>query len=185
MLFIHSRGLGPLPRFRTEDRVQLVGDIARFYACIVGVVTAGGSYPASVLNQYTVRLADGIEGVFFDFQLETPPLVTARLLFDNLVERKKTGVRDLGPGRNIRFVGAGIDINLRMTGSGKRTVVGEITSGSTAIRKAIVTLLVENQSIQTTATNDMSQFTLRDVSPGGIGIEVCLPGRRILASVTV
>jgi len=174
-----------LPRFSIEDRVQLVGDIARFYACTVGVVMAGGSYPASVFNQYTVRLADGTEGVFFDFQLETPPLVTARLLFDNVVDHKRAGARDLTPGRNVRFVGAGIDIHLKMTGSGKRTVVGEVTSGSTAIRKAMVTLLVENQPIQTTATNDMSQFTLREVSPGGIGIEVFLPGRRVLASVTI
>ena len=33
-----------MPRFKIGDRVQLVGDIAGFYPCIVGVVVKGGSY---------------------------------------------------------------------------------------------------------------------------------------------
>src|SRR2546422_3142665 len=72
-----------VPRFKIGDRVQLSGDIARFYSCTVGVVTDGGDYPASVLNQYKVRLAEGAEGTFFDFQLETPPLITAHVIFES------------------------------------------------------------------------------------------------------
>ena len=68
-----------MPRFKLGDRVQLVGDIARFYACIVGVVVKGGTYPSAILNQYTVRLADGTVAAFFDFQLEIPPAGMAQI----------------------------------------------------------------------------------------------------------
>jgi len=50
-------GVFSVPRFRIGDRVQVVGDIARFYACPVGIIVQGESDTASVLNQYTVRLA--------------------------------------------------------------------------------------------------------------------------------
>ena len=48
-----------VPRFKIGDRVQVVGDVTRLYACVVGVIVPGASHTASVLNQYTVRLADG------------------------------------------------------------------------------------------------------------------------------
>src|SRR5205085_3727508 len=52
-------GFFSVPRFSIGDRVQVVGDIARLYACNVGVIVEEASNTASVLNQYVVRLADG------------------------------------------------------------------------------------------------------------------------------
>src|SRR5216683_3309106 len=103
-----------MPRFKIGDRVQLVGDIARFYACIVGTIIQGRGYPASVLNQYTVRLADGTVATFFDFQLQIPPAVTAHIIFDSSVASRGRGTRGTGTVRQVRLLARNIDIHLRI-----------------------------------------------------------------------
>ena len=174
-----------MPRFRLGDRVQLVGDIARFYACIVGVVISDGAYPASVLNQYRVRLADGKEGTFFDFQLETPPANIARVIFDTLVTPKQSGIRGLTPGRHVHLAVRDVDIHLKITGSTKKTILGQVTAGKTTMKKALVTLLIQNHTIATTSTDESGEFTLQDVAPGDVVIEVFIPSRRILAPLSI
>jgi hypothetical protein len=174
-----------VPRFNIGDRVQLVGDISRFYPCTVGIVTDGGNYPASVLNQYKVRLADGAEGTFFDFQLETPPLITARVIFDSAVTEKPKGQRGPVPDRHVRLLGRDIDIHLKIMGTPLKTVIGQVTAGANPVMNAQVTLLVQNEIAGTTITNDLGEFTLRGVPAGEVGIEIFLPSRRILVPLTV
>jgi hypothetical protein len=72
-----------MPRFEYGDRVQVIGDIARFYKCVVGAVIADERDAVSEMNQYKVRLADGSESDFFDFQLQSPAVMTGRLIEDS------------------------------------------------------------------------------------------------------
>jgi hypothetical protein len=69
-----------MPRFKPGDRVQLIGDISRFYKCVIGVVLDCGGSASSILKTYLVRLADNTVDLFFDFQLQTPPLGSFRPL---------------------------------------------------------------------------------------------------------
>jgi hypothetical protein len=174
-----------MPRFRLGDRVQLVGDIARFYTCIVGVIISNDDYPASVLNQYKVRLANGTEGLFFDFQLHTPPVNIARVIFDSLLTPKSSGTRGEGSGRHVHLVGRDIDIHFKITGITYKTLLGQVTAGTAVIRQALVTLVVQNEVVATATTDDSGEFTLRDVLTGDVSVEVFVPTRRILASLSV
>jgi hypothetical protein len=174
-----------MPRFKTGDRVQLVGDIARFYACIVGVVVKGGTYPAAVLNQYTVRLADGTVAAFFDFQLETPPAHAAQTIFDSAASHKTSGTRGTVTGRNMRLLSRGVDIHLKISGGTKKTIAGQVTAVTGAMRNALVTVFVGDQTVDSTSTDDTGEFTLSDLPTGDITLEVLIPSRRIVASITV
>src|SRR5438034_11787964 len=128
-----------MPRFRVGDRVQLTGDIARFYACIIGVIIQDGEYPASVLSQYKVRLADGTVAVFFDFQLLSPPAIRAYISFDSAVTRKDTGTRGTPNGRHVYLVAASVEIHVKITGAHSKSIIGQVTSGKTPTPKALVT----------------------------------------------
>src|SRR5688572_10854098 len=101
-----------MPRFKFGDRVQLFGDIARFYPCIVGVIICDGNSPAAVLNQYKVRLADGTENVFFDFQLQSPPVTTGRLIVDTISPKSPAPTGGQPPDRQVQLVGRDVDILL-------------------------------------------------------------------------
>jgi hypothetical protein len=162
----------------------VVGDIARFHACTVGVIVQGGSSTVSVLNQYAVRLADGTTATFFDFQLQTPPTVTARLIFDSSAAPKVAGTRGASV-RQLRLLARNVDIHLRISDSPKKTVIGQITTGATAVRNALVTLLIGGQSSDSTSTDQAGEFMLRDLASGEVTIEIVIPSRKILASLTV
>jgi hypothetical protein len=165
----------------------VVGDIARFHACTVGVVVQGESYTASVLNQYAVRLADGTTATFFDFQLQTPPTVTAHLIFDSSSAPKAAGTRGAAV-RQLRLLARNVDIHLRISDSPqekKKTVIGQITAGATVVRNALVTLLIGGQSLDSTSTDQAGEFTLSDVASGEVTIEIVIPSRKILASLIV
>jgi hypothetical protein len=174
-----------MPRFRIGDRVQLIGDIARFYICVVGVVIEDGTYPASVLNQYKVRLADGTVAVFFDFQLQTPPAFRAHVIFDSAVAKKNTGTRGAPTGRHVQLAARDIELHLKITGSVKKSIVGQVTAGTNPMRKALVSLLVDDQPVDSKTTDDAGEFELHDVQPGDATIEVLVPGRRIIATLTI
>jgi hypothetical protein len=174
-----------MPRFKVGDRVQLVGDIARFYACIVGVIVKGGVYPAAVLNQYNVRLADGTVAAFFDFQLQTPPDATAHVIFDSSLASKSSGTRGASAVRQVRFLARDVDIHLKISGSGKKTVVGQVSVGATAVRNGLVTLLAGDETVDSAVSDDSGEFTLRDVAAGKITMEIFIPSRRIIATLDV
>ena len=162
----------------------MIGDIARFYACSVGVIVEGESYTASVLNQYTVRLADGNLATFFDFQLQAPPAVIAHLIFDSSAAPMGAGTHGAAV-RQLRLLARNVDIHLRIWDSPTKTVIGQITIGATAVRNALVTLLIGGQAGDTISTDEAGGFTLPDVAPGEVTIEIVIPSRKILASLTV
>jgi hypothetical protein len=174
-----------VPRFRVGDRVQLVGDIARFYACIIGVVIQDGTYPASVLNQYKVQLADGTVGVFFDFQLQTPPALHAHVIFDSTVSKKNTGTRGATSGRHVQMASRDVELHFKITDGAKRSIFGQVTAGAVPLRTALVTLLVNAQTVDSKATDDAGEFELSNVPEGEVTIEVLAPGRRVLATLTI
>jgi voltage-gated potassium channel Kch len=174
-----------MPRFKHGERVQLVGDIARFYACMVGVVVKGSTYPSAILNQYTVRLADGTVAAFFDFQLETPAAMSAQIIFDSAKPHKTAGTRGAATARNLRLIARGIDIHLKISGGAKKTIAGQVIAGPSAMRNALVTVSVLDQTVDSASTDDSGEFTVGDIPPGDITIEVLIPSRRIVAAITV
>jgi len=177
-------GVLTVPRFNIGDRVQLVGDIARFYHCTVGVIIDGVNYPASVLNQYRVRLADEVEGTFFDFQLESLSQIIARVIFDSADTPKSKGHRGSVPERHIRLLGRDVDIHLKIATTPHRTIIGQVLAGTQPVAKALVTLLVQNEIANTTITDDLGEFRWPGLA-GEVGIEIFTPGRRILVPLTV
>ncbi len=174
-----------MPRFKIGDRVQLVGDIARFYAFVVGVVVQGEADPASVLNQYAVRLADGTVAAFFDFQLQTPPATVAQIIFDSAVSPKGAGSRPSSAVRQVRLLARDIDILLQISGSGTKTILGRVAAGAMTIPKAVVTLLAGDQATRTITSDNTGEFTLRDVVGNKVAMEILVPSRRIIVSLTI
>jgi hypothetical protein len=172
-----------MPRFKIGDRVQIVGDIARFYACVIGVIVEDGTYPSAVLNQYNVRLADGTVAAFFDFQLQTPAAVTAHVIFDSSVSPKSTGTRGTTAVRQVRLLARDVDIQLNVSGSKKKTVVGRLSIGATAIRNGLVTLLSGDQVLGSTSSDDSGEFTAQHVPAGKVTMEFFIPSRRIIATL--
>jgi hypothetical protein len=176
-----------MPRLTAGDRVQLVGDISRFYTCVVGVVIDDGTLPSSVLNQYKVRLADGTNGVFFDFQLQLPAASRAQLIFDSAVSEKKSGTRGPSPGRHVRMAGRDLEIHLKIGGSTEQSVgiVGQVTLGARPLQPALVSLLGEQQPLETKVTDGNGEFHFSGAANGEVTIEIFAQGRRVLASFTL
>ena len=53
------------------------------------------------------------------------------------------------------------------------------------MRNALVTVFPGDQTVDSASTDDSGEFTLSDVPPGDITIEVLIPSRRIVATITV
>jgi len=172
-----------MPRFAVGDRVQLTGDISRFYPSIIGVVITDREYPASVLSQYRIRLADGSVATFFDFQLLSPPAVRAYVSFDSAVTKDETNPDGTLNGRQVYLVAAGVEIRLNISGLAGTSVRGQVSSGKTPAPRALITLVRDNDPIETKPTDDAGEFEFQNLEPGGIKIETLLPGKRILTSL--
>jgi len=175
-----------MPRFKPGDRVQLAGDIARFYPCVVGIVVDGQHDQTSVLVHYRVRLADQTVGTFFDFQLQSPPIVRASVVYDGpeppeppVPNDKKTS----GPAeaRRISLVGGELTIHLNITGNSKKAITGKVNAASHPVAAALVTILVQERPVQTTPTNNRGEFDIHDLSGGDVIVEIFVTGRRITA----
>lgn len=173
-----------MARFKVGDRVEVTGEIAQFYPCHVGIIIEADTRLSSVLHQYKVRLADKKENTFFDFQLQMPQAVVARTLFDSAASTKRHGVRGNDHTRHLRMMSGMIDIHLKID-STKKTIVGQVMSGTSKQRPGLVTLLVDNQPLQTTSTDDLGEFSFRHAPQGDVTIEVFLPSRRILIPLTI
>jgi hypothetical protein len=165
-----------MPRFEYGDRVQVIGDIARFYKCVVGAVIADERDAVSEMNQYKVRLADGSESDFFDFQLQSPAVMTGRLIEDS---------GQTAAGRELRFSARNIYIHLEIKGSAEKSVVGVVKIGSTVLPNALVTAWNPDRISAPAVSNNDGEFTFQDVAPGEIRIEVFVPTSRILVSLVV
>jgi hypothetical protein len=172
-----------MPRFNVGDRVQLAGDIAGYYKCVIGVIETTGGDAASVLNQYLVRLADGTAGEFFDFQLQNPPAVPATPVFDSAVSKTSSGTRGVLSGRHLQFVVRDVDIHLKIT-SATNSVIGQVTSGLDPTRCALITI-EQDGHIQTKSPDEQGGFEFREVSEGDIRIEFLIRDRRVIATFTL
>jgi len=171
--------------FSIGDRVEVIGDIARYYRSTVGIVTAVEQSVTSLFNKFTLRLADGTIGRFLPFQIHIPPATTARLVFDNADSWQPAGVRGAAQARHLRFTAAQFDIHLKILASdASKAIVGQIfRAQSEWIEPALVTLLVEGKSQQTTATDAIGEFKLDGIPSGEIQLEIFVAAHRILASL--
>ena len=170
-----------MSRFKPADRVQLISDIAKFYKHIIGVVLDRSTDQRSVLVQYPVRLADGTVGTFYDFQLQTPPLVRAHAVFDSSFSKEHAGVRGPSEDRHMCLAAAGIEIHLKITGRVQKSISGQVRAGNIPLAAALVTPLVEDRPIDTVATNTEGEFEIHEVPVGEIMFETCVPGKRVVA----
>jgi hypothetical protein len=169
-----------MPRFTVGDRVQLAGDIAGYYKCVIGVIEATGGNAASVLNQYWVRLADGTVGEFFDFQLQNPLAVAAAPVFDSAVSKTRSGTRGALSGRHLQFVARDVDIHLKVS-SATKSVIGQVTSGLDPTRWALITI-EQDGHIQTKSPDEQGLFDFSELAEGDVRIELLTRDRRVIAT---
>ena len=172
-----------MPRFKIGDRVELVGDIARFYKCIVGVIAKVGADTGAILNQYTVLLADGTITSFFDFQLQTLPAVVAHVVFDSAISAKSAGIRGTSAVRQVRLLARDVHIHLRVSGSGTKTIVGQVAGATTRLRQGLVFLLDGDEILDSTSSEPSGEFTLHEVPAGQMTFEIFIPSRRIIVNL--
>jgi hypothetical protein len=160
-----------MPRFNIGDRVQLAGDIAQFYACVVGVVADSEKDSSSALTQYQVRLADETVGTFFDFQLQSPPAVRGQIVD--------------AAGRDIRIVAAGVEVRINMSNGPDRSLTGHVTIPKAATCRGLVSLLVDGTAVVTKATSDSGGFEFQDAPAGGLSLETVVAGKRIVVPLSI
>ncbi|HEY2381061.1 MAG TPA: hypothetical protein VGK48_07750 [Terriglobia bacterium] len=173
-----------MPRFNAGDRVQLVGDIARFYKCAVGLIVDNGGTGVSVLNQYKARLADGTTAVFFDFQLQTPPAIHARTVFDSAVSKKEAGTRGALSGRHVQLVSRDVEIHLKVSGSLQKSIIGQVATGTALVGCTLVTLTQNGKSISKPA-DAAGEFVFTEISDGDVAVEVFARDRRIIVACVI
>jgi hypothetical protein len=187
LIFVRRRGVGDsMFRFKTGDRVEVVGDIARFLNSKIGLITSDSQRSISVLKEFAVTLADGTRGTFFDFQLRIPPCITARMAFDSITAGMATGMRGGGFNRQLRFVAQNFDLHISVAASGQnRNMLGQLIWGSKTSEGAVISLLVDDEVIGTTTTDKNGEFRLRDVPAGPVNLEVLVPSGRITSPLVV
>jgi hypothetical protein len=172
-----------MSNFSIGDRVQVIGDIARYYSSTVGIITGIEQGVTSMFDKFTLRLADGAVGTFLAFQIHIPPATTARLVFDNSASWQPSGLRGAAQARHLRFTAQQFDIHIKILDSelGKG-IVGQVFHGkSERIQPALVTLLVAGKPQQTATTDAIGEFKLNAVPSGEIGLEIFGATHRILA----
>ena len=174
-----------MPRFKVGDRVQLTGEIARFYRSVIGTVKDSGTDHRSVLLQYDVRLADGTVSKFFDFQLQTPPVVRGRIVFDEPISIKDCDLPDARTGREIRLIGADVEVHLEICGAFRKSITEHVSVGKVAMTDALVTVLVHEQPIATKRTDGRGDVEFHGAPSGDVTIETLVPGKRIVVSLNV
>jgi hypothetical protein len=173
-----------MPRFKPGDRVQLIGDISRFYKCVIGVVLDCGESSSSLLKTYLVRLADKTVDMFFDFQLHTPPLVPAEVVFDSRKPDKQLATRGTVGARHIVAAAGEVQVHVRINGTFAWSIIGQASVGRMAT-SAIGTLLVDKRIMASEPANEEGEFRFRDVPAGQLTLEVFVPGQRIVAALAL
>ena len=174
-----------MPRFKVGDRVQLTGEIARFYPSVIGIVKDRGKDQSSVLVQYDVRLADETVAKFFDFQLQTPPVVRGRIVYDEPILKKSTAHAVASEGREIRLIGADVEVHLEICGAFRKSITEHVSVGKVAMTDALVTVLVHEQPIATKRTDGRGDVEFHGAPSGDVTIETLVPGKRIVVSLNV
>ena len=173
-----------MPRFKPGDRVQLIGDISHFYNSVIGVVLDCGGSSSSVLKTYLVRLADKTVDMFFDFQLQTPPLVPAEVVFDSRKPDKQLATRGTVGARHIVAAAGEVQVHVRINGTFAWSIIGQASVGRMAT-SAIGTLLVDKRIMASEPANEEGEFRFRNVPASQITLEVFVPGQRIVAALAL
>jgi len=174
-----------MANFNIGDRVEVIGDIARYYSSTVGIITGIERGVTSLFNKHTLRLADGTVGTFLPFQIQIPPATTARLVFDSSASWQPAGLRGATQPRHLRFTAQQFDIHLKVLESETGiAIVGQIFSEKPErIRPALLTLLVEGKPDRTASTDPIGEFKLDAIPPGEVELEIVVPAHRIFASL--
>ena len=141
--------------FKPGDRVEVIDDIGNIYKSHVGIVTHAHRREMSVAQEVQVRLANGTEAGFFDFQLSMPPATAT---------------------------GDSIECNV-IEHAGHLVVRGRITNSQSFQEPPLVTLLVGNKPQQVTSPDHLGCFDFTHPASGSFSIEVIAPGVRILSDL--
>jgi len=169
--------------FNIGDRVEITGDIVKYYGPTIGVIVGIERGVTSIVDKLRIRLADGTLGTFLPFQVQIPDAIAAYLVFDNSIEWQPTQLPGSSQGRQITFSAQQFEIHLKLLASDQANVIlGQIFFEKSAwVKPALVTLLVDGNPEATTATNEMGEFRVEAIPAGEFELEVLLAGRRILA----
>jgi len=168
----------PKHGFEVGDRVEIIGEIAKYYGSTIGIIAAVGQSQVPVMKDFHVKLTDGSRVRFFDFQLRVPPPTMAGLLSDNWRSPSLSGLRGGAESRHLLFATRDFDIHLKLGRSDeKKTVLGQLTP---VPRISLVSLLIGQQQKETTTMDLTGQFKLHQVGGGDGAVEIFIPDQRII-----
>jgi hypothetical protein len=168
------------------DRIEVVGDIARFLTSKVGVITSDDQRSTSVLKEFSVTLSDGTLGTFFDFQLRIPPNIISRMAFDSVTSGVPSGFRGGAFNRQVRFVAHNFDLHVSVGPSGQnRILFGQLIWASRITELAIVSLLFGDEVLGTAITDSNGEFRFQEVGAGRVNLEIVVPSTRITSSFVI
>jgi hypothetical protein len=173
-------------QFYVGDRVEVIDDIGHHYQSHVGIVTKAQHRAMAVAEEFDVRLADGTDRRFFDFQLGIPPAVSASIVFDSSTSPSATGSRSSGDTRHLQFAAKDFDLHINIEDrEGQKTILGQLNSPSRLAEQALLTLIAENELRQTAAADLTGEFRFERAPIGNLTCEIFLPGLRIIAALSV
>jgi hypothetical protein len=168
--------------FQIGDPVEILDAIAALYDAKIGIILAAEARAINVIKEFTVKLADGIAGNFYDFQLRILTGTMARRVFDSASSGTPSGIRGTIGDRHLRFVEQEVDIHIKIAGRGGfPTIIGQLFVVENAPKYAMATLVFEGKNRETVVIDRSGEFQFTDVPAGDIRIDFLVPSRRILA----
>ena len=181
---VRGRKWNNMPRFEIGDRVEIVGDIRDQFPSSIGIITATeGTFS---LPKFRVRLADGTESVFWDSQLQVPPVMFADMIYDTHVSPVPPGLRGSIYEHHMRFISREFDIHVKLTRSEERTILqGQLAANGVAPKSSLVTLLLNRGPLATTVADSYGEFRIEQIPSGDAMLEILVPSRRIVAAFDV
>jgi len=180
----HWRKESKMARFEIGDRIEIVGEIRNQFASNIGVIIA--TEGTLSLPKCRVRLADGTESVFWDSQLQVPPVMFADMIYDTSVSPVPSGLRGSIYEHHMRFISREFDIHVKLTRSDERTALhGQLSANGVAPKSSLVTLLFNHGPLATTVADPYGEFKLEQIPSGEAMLEILVPSRRIVAAFEV
>ena len=181
---VHGGKWNSMPRLEIGDRVEIVGDIRDQLPSSIGIITATeGTFS---LPKFRVRLADGTESVFWDSQLQVPPVMYADMIYDTHVSPVPPALRGSICEHQMRFISREFDIHLKLTRSDERTTLhGQLSANGVAPKSSLVTLLFKSGPLARTVADSYGEFRLEQIPSGDAMLEILVPSRRIIAAFDV
>jgi len=180
----HGREWNKMPRLDIGDRVEIVGEVADQFPSSIGIITATEGTVS--LPKFRVRLADGTESVFWDSQLQVPPVMFADMIYDTHVSPVPTGLRGSISEHHMRFISREFDIHVKLSKSEERAILhGQLSANGVAPKSSLVTLLFNHSPLATTVADSCGEFRLEQIPSGDAMLEIFVPSRRIVAAFDV